>query len=318
MQPSETESAPARGRRWFSATGVFLLVLAAVTPAVAAPAVVVTVKPLHSLVAAVMRDVAAPALLIDGAASPHGFALRPSQARMLQDADAVFWVGPALERFMVRPLETLPRRARVVALLPAVSGLPYRGGAIRSGAAEEREHRHDDHATDPHFWLDPLRAKAVVPEIVRTLAALDGANAARYEANGKALAAALEALNARLQARLAPVRKVPFLVFHDAYQYLEARYGLGAVGAVALDPERQPGARHLAEIRRRAARGEVRCLFGEPQFPPALLTTIARETGVRVAILDPLGASVPPGPDAYFRIMEALADSLAGCLGSKG
>lgn len=320
MQAVEAERLPRQGR-WRPVVLFVFLTFAGLSPAAsAAPAVVVTIKPLHSLVAFVLRDVASPALLIPAAGSPHGFALRPSQARELQEADAIFWVGPGLERFLVRPLETLPRRARIVALLPAVSGIPYRAGAVWSGKSEGHDghahgHRHDDDRTDPHFWLDPVRAKAVIPEIVRVLAEIDGANAARYEANGKALANGLDRLHARIDATLAPVRDVPYLVFHDAYQYLEARYRLTAVGAVALDPEIPPGARHLAGIRRRAVQGGVRCLFGEPQFSPSLLKTVARESAVRVATLDPLGVSIEAGPDAYFRIMEAMADSLAACLG---
>ena len=285
-------------RRHACALATFAVLLCPVSGAAGAragepaPRVVVSIAPLHSLIAGVMAGVAAPTLLVPGGASPHGGALRPSDARALQAADVVFWVGPGLERFLEKPLATLTGRARVIAL------------AEMLGLDE----------ADPHVWLDPANARAMVETAATVLAEADPGNADAYRANAARLRARLDALDRDLAARLAPVRDVPYLVFHDAYRHFEARYGLTRVGAVARNPEIPPGARRLSHIRRLISESGVACLFTEPRSPPALARAVTGGAPVRIAVLDPLGAALAPGPEAYFALMRALADDLAACL----
>jgi zinc transport system substrate-binding protein len=281
------------------------------------PRVVASILPVHSLVAGVMGDIAKPYLLLKGGASPHSTALKPSDARALQRARLVFWVGAEMERFLIRPLGRLARKARKVALMEAkgVRLPPVRVGGVwgRRGPAPaghgERAGTHD-----PHIWLDPRNATAMVAAIVTALAQADPDNAAAYRANGRKLAAKLAALDRELDDTLAPVRGVPFVVFHDAYQYFEQHYRLNAVGAVTLDPGRPPGARRLSAIRAAIRERGARCVFVEPQFRPTLVRTAREGTTARAAILDPLGAAIKPGPEAYFTLMRRLAASLARCL----
>ncbi len=305
---------------------LWLLLIATVpVPAMAAnPAVVVSIKPLHSIVSSVMQGVAQPVLLTSGAASPHGFALKPSQARLLQDADAIFWVGADLERFLVKPLQTLPRHAQVIAVSKTLKLLSFRDGGTwtsddhTEGHATDKHAHHDDHGTkDPHFWLDPVRVKSILSIVVRTLSEIDAEHAALYQANGEALSHRLDALDKRLQQKLTPVRTLPYLVFHDAYQYFEKRYGLQAVGTIRLDPEYRPGARHLTAIQRRIAEGDIRCVFREPQFHPPALNKGTAFGALRIAVLDPLGAQHEAGADAYFHMMDGLANSVTMCLASE-
>ncbi len=282
-------------RRHAFALAVFSVLLYAVTGARAdAPArrVVVSIAPLHSLIAGVMAGIGAPTLLVRGAASAHGGALRPSDARALQAAHVVFWIGPALERFLVKPLKSLAGRARVIAL------------AEMLGLGE----------ADPHVWLDPANARAIVAVAAAVLAEADPGNGSAYRANATRLSARLDALDRDLAARLAPVRGVPYLVFHDAYRHFEARYGLTSVGAVTRNPEAAPGARRLAQLRRLISERGVACLFTEPQSPPALARAVTEGTPARIATLDPLGAALAPGPEAYFALMGSLADDLTACL----
>lgn len=265
-----------------------------------APRVVVSIAPLHSLIAGVMAGVGGPTLLVRGGASPHGGALRPSDARALQAADVVFWIGPGLERFLDKPLATLAGRARVIALAEAPG--------LREVAS------HAGGAPDPHVWLDPANARALVALAAAVLAEADPGNADAYRANATRLRARLDALDRDLAARLAPVRDVPYLVFHDAYRHFEARYGLTSLGAVTRNPEIAPGARRLSQLRRLISESGVVCLFTEPQFPPALARAVTGGTNVRIAALDPLGAALAPGPEAYFALMGSLADDLIACL----
>lgn len=299
------------------------------------PKVVTSILPLQSLAANVMRGVGEPALLVRGAATPHSFALRPSDAAALQEAELVIWVGEGLESFLEAPLATLSGEAKVLELSEAegVTLLPPREEAIWAahdhsapGHDHEEEHGHDeghDHghshgAYDAHIWLDPLNAVAMVEAIAAALVALDPDNAAAYSANAENTIGRLRGLDEELQAGLMPVANKAYLVFHDGYQYFEARYGLSPLGAVSLAPERTPGASHLAEIRERLQAEGVACVFSEPQFEPKLLEVVTEGTAARGATLDPLGADLEPGPEAYFALMRNMAASLTACLAENG
>ncbi len=317
------------------------------------PSVVVSVKPIHSLVAGVMNGVGEPSLLITGASSPHTYTLRPSEAEALQNADVVFWVGEDLESFLVKPLAALPRDAQVVALrrTPELTLLPNREGGAwethdhdhhEAGHADEHDdhgdEHHDDHANehhgdhadehhgdhghdelaagtmDIHIWLDPANAEAMVAHIAETLSASDPANAARYAENAAALSARLQGLDDQLRETLAPVRDRPYVVFHDAYQYLEAHYDLTAVGSITVSPDRKPSAQRVEAIREKIATTGAVCVFSEPQFESAVVETVIEGTAADTAVLDPLGAALTPGGDAYFTLMEGLGTSLKECL----
>ncbi len=297
--------------------------------AFADPQVVASIKPVHSLVAGVMQGVAEPRLLVPGGASPHEYNLRPSDARAINEADIVFWIGPDLESFLVKSLNNAKGKGRSVALLeaPGVMVLPLRAG----GAWEPHQHdhnensgHHEDHAhdqdherrtgRDAHIWLDPVNATAMVRQIVATLGEVDSAHRADYERNGAALVERLDQLNGQLTAELAPVKSQTYVVFHDAYQYFERRYGLNAVGSVVLDPEQRPGARRVTGIQARIRDLGVRCVFGEPQFQPALVETVIAGSNARRGVLDPLGAELPAGPEAYFQLLRGLAAALRTCL----
>lgn len=279
----------------------------------------VSLKPVHALVAGVMAGIAAPGLIVTGSGSPHGYALRPSEARRIARADLIFWVSKDLERFLTKPFSTLKNQTTVIAVidLDELTRLPARRGGV--WAQDDHAHHRKDtapahRAFDSHVWLDPANAQIIARAAARALAAADPANRETYAANAARLDVRLGALDAELKARLAPVAALPYVVFHDAYQYFERRYGLRAIGAVSVGPGRQPGARRLREIRARLRETGARCLFREPQFEPALAHTLVAGTGVRIGILDPLGADLAPGPEAYFTLMRRLADGLRDCL----
>lgn len=282
----------------------------------AAPRVVATIKPLHALVAAVTEGVATPRRLLPDGASPHAYALRPSEMRALSSADLVFWMGPELETFLVQPLSVLPEAVIRVPLLetPALLRLPARRGGVWSESGEDHGHEHEPLRFDPHVWLDPRNAAVMLRRIASALSAADPAHAAVYARNALAAERGLEALDARLRDRLAPVHDLPYVVFHDGYQYFEHRYDLHPVGALSVTPGVAPGARRVQEIQARIRDSGVRCVFAEPQFQPALVARLTEDTGAVAAVLDPLGAKVPAGPQAYGAIMEGLADALVECL----
>jgi len=313
-----------------------LLLLAGLVPAIASapggggaarpPEIAVSIKPLHALVSAVMGNIGAPALIVQGSGSEHGYALRPQDAANLSKADIIFWAGPQMEVFLQKPLQNLSPKAEIIALsaAPGVRLLPARaGGAFALSPGDEGHSPAKTGAaagTDWHFWLDPDNAAAAVAYIAVILAQRDPARAALYHRNAASYRQSLKALAGRIETELAPLRGRPFIVFHDAYQYFERRFAIPALGAVTVNPEQTPGARRVAAIRARIMRlsaGETPaglCVFSEPQFEPRLVQTLIDGTKARSGVLDPLGSRLPPGPQQYPALIQDLADSLQQCL----
>ncbi|HEU0071980.1 MAG TPA: zinc ABC transporter substrate-binding protein [Alphaproteobacteria bacterium] len=286
------------------------------------PKVLATIKPLHALASTVMEGVGRPDLLLRANSSAHTYSLRPSDAQAIQRAGLIFWIGPGYEAFMAKAIKALPQAGKAVQMsaAPGVALLPTREG----GVWEDDDHGHaghshagqdaDDDEHDMHLWLDPENAKAIVAAMSAALAKADPANAARYDANARASAAAIDALDAQLAAKLAPLKDKPFIVFHDAYQYYEKRYGLSAVGSITVTPDRVPGPRRLSELRKKIADQGALCVFNEPQFTSGLVGTVLSSTKARAGTLDPLGAKAPDGAAGYAGLMTDLALGLSDCL----
>lgn len=299
------------------------LALALAAPAWAEPPkVVVSIKPLHSLVAALMDGVAVPELLVKSSADPHSYTLKPSEAQALSAAGLVVWAGPGVETFLEKPLAALAGNARVVRLdrERGLKLMKARAGGVWEGeeAAHGDKHDHKHGEIDGHVWLDPDNAASILRAVLRELSAIDTGNAAKYAANGEALFAALKRLDGELKQQLAPLKGKRFVVSHDSIQYFEKRYGLAAAGSIAISPDRPPSARRLYEIRARIMRDKVVCVFGEPQVPDTLVKTAVEGTKARTGIIDTDGGlGVPEGKDAYFMIMRNIAGALAACLGPR-
>ena len=312
--------------------------------------VVASIKPVHSLVSAVMAGVGEPHLIVRGFSSPHTFTLRPSDAAALEDADIVFMIGDAIESTLSGSVDSLAGDAPVVRLIdtPGLVLRPIReGGAFenhdhdhghddhedeamhRDDHDDDHGHGHDDHddhaddhgddhgdhgSFDMHVWLDPINGWTMARAIAGALSEVDPANAATYEANVDALLQRLEHLTGDIAEAVAPARGVPFVVFHDAYRYFEDRFGLSAAGSVVVSPESPPGARRIAELRERMGELGVVCVFDEPQFDQGLVRTVIEDSDVRTGTVDPLGSSIEDGPDLYFTLLANMAATFADCL----
>ena len=300
------------------------------TPLKAEVNVVTSIKPLHSLTSYIMEGVGEPGLIIDGVASPHNFQIKPSHAKMLQKADLVIWVGEDLESFLPTALKSIPKNSVVLELLDqsGLKKLKFREKNIFEGhddhgddehAKKEEghdEHGHDEHGHahgeyDPHIWLDPLNAKVIVKKITNQLVKIDSSNSAAYKANSKKLLKDLDTLTKSIKKDLN--KNASFVVFHDAYQYFEKRFGLSVVGALTVNPDVMPGAEQLSEIREVIEEKKVKCIFSEPQFNPAIIKSIASDTGVKTGVLDPLGATINKSKNMYFNLIEDMSNALKDC-----
>ena len=323
-----TSGADERVRSVLTPTGLRRLVVAAMCLSAAFAAafsanaqvrVVASIKPVHSLVAAVMSGAGEPELIIRGATSPHTFSLRPSDARNIQDAEVIFMIGDALETSLAGSIETLGREARVVKLADTdgLMRLPLREGAT----FEDHDHEddgdheaHEDESFDMHIWLDPVNARTMVRAIAATLSAADPANAPAYESNAQAVSGRLDELIGRIDAEVAAVRGRPFILFHDAYHYFEDRFRLSAAGSASVSPDRPPGARRITQLRERVSELGVVCVLAEPQFDPRLANVIIEGTSAKLGTVDPLGAVLDSGPDMYFALLNDMAASFTNCL----
>jgi zinc transport system substrate-binding protein len=304
-------------------TSVLCLILSGTTSAPAKEnlRVVVSIAPLHSLAAGLMLDGQKPYLLARGGSSPHTYSLRPSDARALQDADLVFWVGAELESFLVKPLKNQHNRSKVIQLHKAaeVALLPSRGMDMWSneqphGLADDHAHDHHAGAYDMHLWLDPDNVKALIATIAQALIAADPDNRVVYQNKEKLLLARLERLDRHIASQLAKIKEVPFMVFHDGFQYFEHHYQLKAVAAITPSPEQRPGARRIQRVRQLVKKRRVHCLFQEPQFNPAIANSVVAGSKTKIGLIDPLGSSFAPGPEQYFQTMQAIANSMEQCL----
>ena len=295
--------------------------------------VVTSIKPIHSLASYLMEGVGRPSLIVDGYASPHGFAMKPSHAKMLQEADIIFWVGEGLENFLEKPLKTVAKNAEKIELIEikALNKLKFRErnifddhdhdehGHDDHGKKEDDhdEHGHDDHDEhahgefDPHIWLDPVNAKVILKEMAEHLIENDEKNSAIYKKN---LAKALKDIDALIKNTKSELSKsVASIVFHDAYQYFEERFNVNILGAFTVNTDVMPGAEQLAEVREIIEHEKVACVFSEPQFNPDIIKAVAKDMDIKTGVVDPLGATLNPGKDLYFKLIQNMSTSFKNC-----
>ena len=314
--------------------------------------VVTTIKPLHSLVSSVMKGIGEPSLIIEGTNNPHTFVFKPSHAKMIEEADIIFWIGEDLEAFMEKPLDSLAEKAQVISFmeLSSIEKLKFREKNIfddhdghedeHEGHEDEDDHGHkdDDHDDDhdghedeheghdddhndahahahgefdAHIWLDPVNAKKMVLEIAHELSDLDPNNKVKYENNANATIKSLDELVDSNKKILS--KDISYVVFHDAYQYFEKRFGVIPAGALTLNPDVLPGAKQIADIQDVINDKGIKCIFSEPQYNPKIIETIGNDMKISTGVMDPLGAYIDAGPSMYSELINGIANSIKDC-----
>jgi zinc transport system substrate-binding protein len=298
----------------------------------AAPRVVATIKPIHSIAANVMAGVAEPKLLLDAAVSEHTAQLTPSQVEAMHNADLIVVVGENLEAFLHKALENpdiAQKKLFEASELPGLKLLPVRSGGLwephhhgdeaqgnEGEAGEVHDHDHAHGGNDPHIWMDPENAKLIARALAATLGGLDRENAATYQANAEKFATDLDKLSTEIAQGVKPVRDKRYIVFHDAYQYFETRFGMSPAGSITVNPEVTPGAKRIKEIHDRIAETQAACVFAEPQFESKYVETVIEGTKAKASMLDGLGAKEPAGAQAYAGMMHKFVTALIQCLKS--
>ncbi|MDA7831201.1 zinc ABC transporter substrate-binding protein [Candidatus Pelagibacter sp.] len=323
-----------------------LSILMFFTPANAEIKVVTSIKPIHSLASYLMDGAGKPDLIVDGFNSPHGFSMKPSHAKMLQNADLIFWIGEDLENFLEKPLNSIAKKAEKIELIEikGLNVLKFRERNIfdehdhDDHAKKEDSHDdhakkedgHDDHAKkeddhdnhdgheghghseyDPHVWLDPINAKVILKEMTEHLIENDSKNASTYKSNLDKALKDIDKLTMDVMTELN--ESTSSIVFHDAYQYFEKRFNVKILGAFTVNTDVMPGAEQLSEIREIIEHDKVKCIFSEPQFNPDIIKVVAKDMNIKTGVVDPLGATLNPGKDLYFDLIRNMSASFKGC-----
>ena len=314
-----------------------LSIVSFITPVNADVKVVTSIKPLHSLASYLMDGVGKPDLIVDGYASPHGFSMKPSHAKMLQNANLIFWVGEDLESFLKKPLSSIAKKAEKIELIEikGLNVLKFRERNIfdehnhddhAKKEDDHDDHDHDDHGKkkehddheghahgefDPHVWLDTMNAKVMLNEMADHLIENDPKNEAKYKSNLDKALKDIDKLTIEVMTELN--NSVSSIVFHDAYQYFEKRFNVNVLGAFTVNTDVMPGAEQLAEIREIIEHDKVACVFSEPQFNPDIINAVAKDMKIKTGVLDPLGATLDSGKDLYFKLIRNMSASFKDC-----
>jgi zinc transport system substrate-binding protein len=297
---------------------VFITGFSAISTAQAEVRVLTSIKPLQLIAAAVQDGVAVPEVLLPPGASPHNYALRPSDVRRVQEVDLLYWIGPDMETFLPRVLSGRTKASVAVQTLPGMHLRHFVASSEHHDDGDDDEHDHDHRpgSVDAHLWLSTVNARIIAAKMAADLSQADPANAARYESNVKAFDERMDALDAKIKQRVAGIADKKYFVFHEAFDYFEEAYGIQHAGVFAVSHEVQPGAQHVAAMRARLTEYGKTCVFSEPPLRPKLADTLSAGLPVKLAELDGLGGYTPATAQGYEQLLSKLADDLAGCLES--
>ena len=278
--------------------------------------IVASIKPVHALVAGVMGDLGTPHLLLAAPTSAHHFTLKPSQARALQNADIVFWIGPGMEQPLTKALATLAADAQSVALDDS-AGLvlfDFDDDGHDDHGTKDKHDGHGGHGINPHIWLDPFNAQIMLGLIADHLGKADPVNAKTYQANADAMRQTFAQLQIDIARQLAPFAESEFLVLHDAHIYFERRFGMRAHAAITTEPDVMPTAAKIKKLRRDLESHPMDCIFGEPFLGQKAVRLIAEGSDIRIGQLDPLGSQLPAGASLYADLLKSYAAAFKACL----
>ncbi|GMQ45709.1 zinc ABC transporter substrate-binding protein ZnuA [Vibrio sp. 10N] len=246
--------------------------------------------------------------ILNANASPHDYALKPSDVKKIRGSDVVVWFGDDLESFLAKSVEGNPNSLAI----QDIEGL-----ALREFGGDGDDHGHEGHdhgSYDPHVWLGPEQSRQVARTISAKLQTIDPDNQAAYQDKLKTFEAKLDQTINEVQTMLGPIKSQGYYVFHDAYGYYEEFFALNNLGHFTVSPERKPGAKTLISIKTTLREQQVKCVFAEPQFTPAVVNSVTRGTGTKVGQLDPLGSDIVVEDGSYFTFIKSMAYSFNDCL----
>ncbi|ETT03267.1 high-affinity zinc uptake system protein ZnuA [Providencia alcalifaciens PAL-3] len=285
--------------------------------------VVTSIRPLAFIAAGIADGVTDTQVLLPDGASPHDYALKPSDLKKIKQADLFVWVGPELEMFLEKPINVLDQNKRLALaeqknihdLLMAENHEEDDSHQHADEPNHDADHEHHHHGEyNMHIWLSPDIANLAADDIYARLVELYPAQKDKLDVNLRKFKENMAQNDKKIASILKPAQNKGYFVFHDAYGYFEKHYQLAPLGHFTINPEIQPGAQKLHQIRTQLVEHKAQCVFAEPQFRPAVIESVAKNTGVKMGTLDPLGSGLAIGPDSYMKFLTQLSEQYASCL----
>ncbi len=290
-----------------------LLIMALALPVAAKVNVVTSIKPLELLVRAVATDNVAVTSLVGPGGSPHNYTLRPSQRRALEQADAIFWVGPGMESFLTRLLANNEFSGRTHQLMLEMATHGHTGHPENDDQNGDHDQHNHNSGEDPHLWVDPEHARNMARAIAEELVELDHANTQAIHENLKAFEYQLDVTEARIREQLKPLRNHKLFAYHSAFTRFAEHYGLQLQGVLTLNPALSPGAKHIAQVQSQLKQAGTACLLTEPQFNTQWWKSITQGLNITFSTWDPLATDIPATAAGYIQFQQSIADAVLEC-----
>ncbi len=269
--------------------------------------VLVSIKPLHSLISNITDGVNQTRLLLTQQQSPHHFQLLPSQKRLINKADIFFYSSDNIETF-VPALKNTTNHLQFVQFthIPKINTLGTRSFHSHT--------KHNSIDIDGHIWLSIDNARIISQYVTDILSKKSPEHAIQYNKNLDTLLLKLDKLKQENQFKLKKFKHIPYLVYHDAYQYFEVENKLTGARFITTDPENHPGIKRIRNLKTLINTENIQCIFYEPPDIPSLLNVITENRSVKLSALDPAGLQIPMGKQHYFQLLRQTATTLSYCL----
>jgi len=287
-------------------------------------AIVVTIKPLYSLVAHLTEGISEPVLLMKQAQSPHHYNMRPSERRLLENASMIVWLGPQLESYLSKVIEQQQVKSRQTNIVSAIEANNLNLLNKRNKHSHNKEHQvpvsagKETQMIDPHIWLSTHNAIAISRYIAKSLISHDPKNTEHYNNNLQLLLNKIKQTQTFIKTSLTAspsLNKQPFISYHDAFQYFENENKLNYIDSINFDDETGTSLKHLRRIKAQIDNENIHCIVYQPP-KPAIINSLIKQASIKATALDPLGLNVSNNKEAWFEIMRQLAVNFKQCLKS--
>ena len=277
------------------------------------PNVVVSIKPIHSIVSSLMEDVSKPQLLLESSDSAHTFHLKPSQLSLLSNADLVITIGDSFETGLKKTLRNINDKSRVtVSEINDINLYDFRNIDIDENTDHEE---HEEHTgLDLHLWLDILNMQKTAQYISEKLIIIDPNNSNIYEANLIKIHSKLNKLKLELQQQLTPFSSENFAIFADTLQYFEKSFKFQKPVIITPYHGARLSIHRTLEARKKMKELKIKCLLYGPENTPKKVNVLSEGLPIKAVRIDILGAKLNAGSDQYFNLMKGISSQLVTCL----
>ena len=287
---------------------IFFISISAVS-AQPAPNVVVSIRPIHSIVSALMEGVSEPRLLLDSNESAHTFHLKPSQLKLLSNADLLITIGDSFESGLSKVIRNIDQNYRLnLSEIKELQIYDFRDH-------NEIEHdEHDEHNKDLHLWLDVGNVQIIAEKIKQKLIEINPSNKEKYNTNYLELKSKLNQLEEKIQFQLEPIKSTPFAIYADILQYFEKNFDLNKPVIIAPYHGARLSINRVIKAKNKMKNQKTRCLIYGSENTSKQINVLTEGLDIKAHSVDILGVKLEPGSEQYFDLMKEISNQLASCL----